>query len=361
MDDFNITSITESKNEWCARFTNILTPCIIEGIKSVFIESDKICSETDEEEKYLMTFQNLLNNIPKWSSQIVETEKERIINSSGCNYLEDLLTCIHITQLKALTISRVGIKQKKLDIQIPNIDSFIHKTYINVARKIYINVYLFQKDILPLEIQKNNRELELIIKEAILNTVRDNIPIDNLLKIYLDETQETDVEIEETREVIPDEEEIKRRAEKEESEKLENIKKEIKETIKKENKDNLNKALKNANSDLNKKENLHKSTESTESTKSTKSNESTESTKLSENKYNSDNSDNSDNDDNNDNDDDSEKILINNSSVVNNDELDIKNLSNDIDEINLDNLDIDTEKDNNSDFDDIDLDIEELS
>ena len=77
------------------------------------MEADKICSETDEEEKYLMTFQNLLNNIPKWSSQIVETERERIINSSGCNYLEDLLTCIHITQLKALTISRVGIKQKK--------------------------------------------------------------------------------------------------------------------------------------------------------------------------------------------------------------------------------------------------------
>ena len=59
------------------------------------MEADKICSETEEDEKYLMTFQNLLNNIPKWSSQIVETERKRIINSSGCNYLEDLLSCIH--------------------------------------------------------------------------------------------------------------------------------------------------------------------------------------------------------------------------------------------------------------------------
>jgi hypothetical protein len=334
MDDFNITSITESKNEWCARFTNILTPCIIEGIKSIFLEADKICLETDEEEKYLMTFQNLLNNIPKWSSQIVETEKNRIINSSGCNYLEDLLSCIHITQLKALTISRVGSKQKKIDLAIPNLDSFIHKTYINVARKIYVNVYLFQKDLLPLEIQKNNRELELIIKEAILNTVRDNIPIDNLLRMYLDETQETEVEVEETREVIPDEEEIKKRKEEKEVEKLETIKMEVKEKLKKEQENNLNNALKNANANLNK---LQDGGE----------------TVIKEQEL--DIKDSYDN----------EKIVIDNKDI--NDtklNIDIENLSKDIDEINLDSLNIDTESnsiiDQNSDEEDIHIDIEEL-
>ena len=91
MDDYSINSLVESKNEWCARLVNILTPCLIEGIKSVFEESFKMCMDNDEEEKYLMTFQNLLNNIPKWSSEIVNIEKERIQTSSCCNYLEDLL------------------------------------------------------------------------------------------------------------------------------------------------------------------------------------------------------------------------------------------------------------------------------
>ena len=113
MDDYNISSITESKNEWCARLTNILTPTLIEGIKSIFEEAYKLCLENDEDEKYLMTFQNLLNNIPKWSSEVVNNEKNRILLSTGCNYLEDLLSCVYITQLKALTISRVGTKQKK--------------------------------------------------------------------------------------------------------------------------------------------------------------------------------------------------------------------------------------------------------
>ena len=202
MDDYNIETIIDSKNEWCARLTNVLTPCITKGINSILDEAYKLCIENDEESKYLMTFQNLLNNIPKWSSQIIDDEKNRIITQSACNYLEDLLTCVHITQLKSLTCSRVGLKQKKVNIDIPNINSFIHKTYINCARKVYVNVYLFEKDIMPLQIQKNNRELEIIVKECILNTIRDNIPVENILRTYLDETQETDVEVEEKKESI---------------------------------------------------------------------------------------------------------------------------------------------------------------
>ena len=76
MDDYNIASLSESKNEWAARLNNILTPCIIQGIKSIFDESYKLCMDNDEETKYLMTFQNLLNNVPKWSNEIVNTEKE---------------------------------------------------------------------------------------------------------------------------------------------------------------------------------------------------------------------------------------------------------------------------------------------
>ena len=251
MDDYNLTTITESKNEWCARLVNILTPCMIEGVKSVFDEGYKMCAENDEEEKYLMTFQNLLNNIPKWSSEIVRVEKDRIESSSGCGYLEDLLTCVHITQLKALTSSRVGIKQKKIDIDIPNLYTFIHKTYINIARKVYVNVYLFEKDIMPLQIQKNNRELEIVVKECILNTIRDNIPVENILKTYLDETLGTDVEVEETREVIADDELIKKQAKETKERELEIAKQEVKDKIEKEQRQNLSDAIKHANKEIN--------------------------------------------------------------------------------------------------------------
>lgn len=251
MDDFNLSTIIESKNEWCARLTNTLTPCVIEGLRSIFTEAYDVCLENSEETKYLMTFQNFLNNIPKWSAEIVENEKQRIITSSACNYLEDLITCVHITQLKSLTSTRVGLKQKKINIDIPDLHKFIHKTYINVARKVYVNIYLFEKNIKPLQVQKNNRELELLIKECILNTIRESIPIEHILQMYLDETLETDVEVEEKKEVITDKEALEKQKKAKEKKELEKIKQETAEKLREESKVNLKNTILNANKDLN--------------------------------------------------------------------------------------------------------------
>lgn len=201
MDDFNVSSLHESKNEWGARLLTILTPLVIEGFKSIFDESVKLCKDNGEIDKYLMTFQNLITRIPKWNTSIIENERKRIIEKSACSYLEDLVTCIHIIQLKLLTAMRVGQKQKKIDINIPKLDDFVHKVYINVARKIYKNVYLFELNCLPLQIQKHNRELELIIQECILNTVRESIPVESILRAYMDETVEEDI-VEEIKEQI---------------------------------------------------------------------------------------------------------------------------------------------------------------
>jgi hypothetical protein len=201
MDDFNVNSLHESRNEWSSRLVSILTPLVIDGYKSILDEAVKLCRENGEMEKYLMTFQNFISRIPKWNATIIETERKRICDKSGCNYLEELVTCVHIVQLKILTSMRVGQKQKKIDINIPKLDDFIHKTYINVARIIYKNVYLFETNIPPLQIQKHYRELEIIVREGILNTLRESIPVEAILKAYMDETVEEDV-IEEIKEQI---------------------------------------------------------------------------------------------------------------------------------------------------------------
>ena len=193
MDDFNVSTLHESRNEWASRLITILTPLLIDGYKSILDEAYKLCKENNELEKYLMTFQNFISRVPKWNAAIIETEKKRICDKSGCSYLEDLVTCVHIIQLKILTAMRVGQKQKKIDINIPKLDDFIHKVYINIARKIYKNVYLFEMNIPPLQIQKHNRELEIIVQECILNTIRESVPVEMILKAYMDETIEEDV------------------------------------------------------------------------------------------------------------------------------------------------------------------------
>ena len=206
MDDYKITNLSEAKNEYSARLVNILAPLIIQGLKSIFDEAKKLCIENDEHSKYLMTFQNFLARVPKWNSNMVEEETQRVVTNSQCNYLEDLITCVHIAQLKILTSIRVGQQQKKIEIDIPKLNTFVHKIYILVARKVYSNVYLFEDGILPLNYQKNMRECDLIVRECILNVIRDGIPVESILRSYIDDTVEEEVEVQEEIIDVPQEE-----------------------------------------------------------------------------------------------------------------------------------------------------------
>ena len=197
MDDYNVNVLSEAKSEYSSRLVSTLTPLLIQGIKSIFNEAVNLCKDNDENEKYLMTFQNFLSRVPKWNDTIVTEETKRIVEASNCPYLEDLLTCVHITQLKILTSIRVSQKQKKIDLDIPKLNVFIHKCYISFARKLYSNVYLFETQIPALQHQKNMRECELISYECILGVIRDSMPVESILRAYIDETVDEEV-IEET-------------------------------------------------------------------------------------------------------------------------------------------------------------------
>lgn len=260
MDDFNISSLTEARNEYTALFINKIQPHVYNGIQSIFNEAKKLCDNNDEEEKYLMTFQNFLSRVTKWSSTIVDEETNRIINESGCSYLEELLTCVHITQMKILTSIRVGTRHKKMEIDIPSLNTFIHKVYIECSRQLYKNVFLFDYYTNSLKKQKNLREIEHIIKECILNTIRASIPVETILRKYLEETTEEDSEItkEKVQEVVKEEilEDNEIVDNKETENNLTNI-----EENKKENDDSMSRELKN---ELNE---IKKSIETTSETK----------------------------------------------------------------------------------------------
>lgn len=227
MDDFVLSNLNESRNEWCSRLVSILSPRIIEGIRSIFNESWKISVDNKEVDKYLMTFQNFLCRIPKWNPAIIDEERQRIIEKSGCNYLEDLITCVHVIQLKMLTCMRVGTRQKKIDISIPKLNDFLHKVYINVASKVYKNAYLFDKNASPLVQQKHNREFEVITEECILKTIRESIPTEAIVRAYLDESVEQEEEEIVVEEVVPKDVGIKEEQKEEQKEEEEREIKEL--------------------------------------------------------------------------------------------------------------------------------------
>jgi hypothetical protein len=188
MDDNHIPTLKESQNEWSQRLMKVILSHILDGAYGMFAEGKEICDKADEPEKYLMTFQNILSRVPKWNNEIVLKETARIVERSGCGYLEDLITCVHISHLKILSSIRTGKTPKKIEINIPKLPDFIHCVYIHVSRQLYSNVYLFDPKTTSLVVQKNKEKIKDMVRLCILDTIRDNIPIENLLRAYLDES-----------------------------------------------------------------------------------------------------------------------------------------------------------------------------
>ena len=204
MDDYNITALNNSQHEWAIKLLNVLTPYVNEGVYSIYNEAIKICNDNKENDKYLMTFQNLLSRIPKWNNSIIETETKRIVDKSKCVYLEDLISCVHISHLKILTSVRVSKTQKKINIDVPDLKNFIHKVYTHCGRKLYTVIYLFERNLEPLIQQKNKKEIEEHINNSILNAIRESIPVEEILKEYMDES--TDLIATVNKEVLVEEE-----------------------------------------------------------------------------------------------------------------------------------------------------------
>jgi hypothetical protein len=64
-----------------------------------------------------------------------------------------------------------------------------------VARKVYSNVYLFERNISPLQSQMNNRELEKIIQECIMMAIRESVPTESIIKAYMEESVEHEEQV----------------------------------------------------------------------------------------------------------------------------------------------------------------------
>ena len=80
--------LVETKNEYTTHLSNILTPLIFEGFQTIYKDSMQIAGAND----ILKLFQSFLKRIPKWNQSMIETETERIINSShSYGWLNDLI------------------------------------------------------------------------------------------------------------------------------------------------------------------------------------------------------------------------------------------------------------------------------
>ena len=174
----------QAKLEYTNKLKDILNESLFDKLYNIYrlsIENDYLNSIVD-------TFRKNIEEIPNWNNHILEKEINNIINNTGCDWLDDLLTAVFISHTKILLSINNKNKnnEKKINLIIPNIKNFIHKCLINFARDIWKNPYLFDENIKTSEYQKNIKIIEELINSNIDLTIRSLLPIRSILKEHLE-------------------------------------------------------------------------------------------------------------------------------------------------------------------------------
>ncbi len=184
-----------------AEYTKQLCQFMLPALQQYFLDMlDDAKQKEPLINKVLLMFQQLLEAVPEWNADKVQRETTAVAKSTQCDYLEELLTAVFIAHTKVLSAIRLTSRQKKLQITIPRLEHFLHKTLIECSRLIWSNTYLFSTTAPSIERQKNLRLIESILNDGIHQSIRSMLPVKNILREYLKEDDEAEVEAEEEKE-----------------------------------------------------------------------------------------------------------------------------------------------------------------
>uniref|UniRef100_A0A6C0B4R6 Uncharacterized protein n=1 Tax=viral metagenome TaxID=1070528 RepID=A0A6C0B4R6_9ZZZZ len=169
------------------RFSLMVLPHVAEGIWSVYDNAKTICEKNNQTDQILKTFQNLLTRIPVWTEDVLQAEVKRIITASKCSYLEELLTGVLLTYLRAFAAIQYRSTQDSIDVEFerPPLPKFVHEYYKEVARRAWEHAYLFRTVGVSTEQQARNRKEIDVILDTAFDTVLDSfLPWQSIVNTY---------------------------------------------------------------------------------------------------------------------------------------------------------------------------------
>ena len=169
------------------RFSLMVLPHVSDGIWSVYENARTICEKNDQMDQVLKTFQNLLTRIPVWTDEVLQAEVKRIVAASKCSYLEELLTGVLLTYLRAFAAIQYRSTQDSVEVEFerPPLPRFIHEYYKEVARRCWEHAYLFRTIGVPTEQQARNRKQIDEMLDAAFDTVLDSfLPWQSIVNTY---------------------------------------------------------------------------------------------------------------------------------------------------------------------------------
>jgi hypothetical protein len=177
--------LVAARSEYTEKLQDMLSESIYGGIKEIWGIS-KINKKSP-----LVEFQQKLCEVPKWNQDMIDTICKKIVvtNDISFEYLDKIIEAVFLSNIKILSVVKLNDEKQTIDVVVPDTKNFIHKCYIESARRFYTDPYLIDDresgSNTKHEMKRNVKRSNSTVKDSIEKTIRSMIPMEDILTKYL--------------------------------------------------------------------------------------------------------------------------------------------------------------------------------
>jgi hypothetical protein len=173
--------LLEAKNHYLKKLTNLLVPFYIGGFKKIWVD---VLSSSQSNK--LKTFQLYIEKISIWNSEIIHQETLRCVSQSKSNEERVVKIMNSCYNIYSQILSVINPSQnKKLNITVPTIETFVHKCYIEIAKQLFQDPYLIDDRQTSRntsdKISENCYKLKSIVSDAVENVILNSLNLEDIL------------------------------------------------------------------------------------------------------------------------------------------------------------------------------------
>ena len=172
MDASGLTPLLiDAKREYVGQLTDVLAPYVIGHINSMYAAAQS------QRRAATLAFQTALRDIQQWNATAIAHQASHI--QSKYSFLGDLIAAVFVAYVKILSSVKLHNQKPNIRLKLPSNDTFVHRVFVHAAREFYGEPGLVGAD--------RARKLA-IVRAAVEASVRDMMPIEDILKAYLGNT-----------------------------------------------------------------------------------------------------------------------------------------------------------------------------
>lgn len=165
--------LVEAKDQYIQQLAEMFAPFVVHAVNNAYQYAKKHAGFG----KSTIEFQRKLKEIPKWNATIISQHTSAI--SAKYPFFSDLVAACFVSYVKIMSSVKIHDNKPNIRLKLPTDDAFVHRVFSMAAKEFYTNPSLV----------KASRDVRLdIVRRAVESTVRDLLPIHDILKAYLGNT-----------------------------------------------------------------------------------------------------------------------------------------------------------------------------